>query len=244
VIKPHRRSCATAPESDSVDDRQPVDRRRHGLAGADAGVRRGQLHRSGQWIHSSTEPLTERAVERTRATCPQRRHRDHRTRLQRADPRTTPIISMRRTEPISLGLRPAPAALAAQRAGCPACPALGSVIGRIGLRLVFRCVRCNVRFFRLNPLFHDATSGYNDLELPVDDRLFDFAQSQGVVLTALGSSTGRAVVTPNIANVRHSNTISSKRIHPRTGTEVRSVRAPIDVWVALAAIAAFLLSAT
>ena len=49
---------------------------------------------------------------------------------------------------ISLLLSPAPAALAAERAPCPACCTTGTVVGRAVLRLVFRCPRCGAAFYR------------------------------------------------------------------------------------------------
>ena len=55
---------------------------------------------------------------------------------------------MRRYRPAPLALRAAPAALIEETAMCPSCCGKGAVIGRMGLRLVFRCGRCRVRFHR------------------------------------------------------------------------------------------------
>jgi ribosomal protein L37AE/L43A len=56
---------------------------------------------------------------------------------------------MRKYKPVELPLRPVPADFAEQRATCPNClKQETSVIGRLGLRLVFRCEHCRVRFHR------------------------------------------------------------------------------------------------
>ena len=56
---------------------------------------------------------------------------------------------MRKYKPIELPLRAVPDDLAAQHAACPNCQDRGAnVIGRLGLRLVFKCERCRVRFYR------------------------------------------------------------------------------------------------
>jgi hypothetical protein len=56
---------------------------------------------------------------------------------------------MRKYKPIELPLRAVPDEFAVQHATCPNCQDRGAyVIGRLGLRLVFRCERCRVRFHR------------------------------------------------------------------------------------------------
>ena len=58
----------------------------------------------------------------------------------------------RKYKPVELPLRPVPSALAQQEAICPNCSDRhAGVIGRLGLRLVFRCARCRVRFHRIAP---------------------------------------------------------------------------------------------
>jgi tRNA(Ile2) C34 agmatinyltransferase TiaS len=58
----------------------------------------------------------------------------------------------RKYKPVVLPLREVPAALTEERARCPICEDRSSgVIGRLGLRLVFRCERCRVRFYRPSP---------------------------------------------------------------------------------------------
>ena len=55
----------------------------------------------------------------------------------------------RRYKPVELPLRRVPGDLAGERARCPVCDDRNSgVIGRLGLRLVFRCESCRVRFYR------------------------------------------------------------------------------------------------
>ncbi|MGO8687191.1 MAG: hypothetical protein ACLQT7_08440 [Candidatus Dormibacteria bacterium] len=55
----------------------------------------------------------------------------------------------RKYKPVELPLRRVPGELAEERARCPVCDDRNSgVIGRLGLRLVFRCERCRVRFYR------------------------------------------------------------------------------------------------
>ena len=55
----------------------------------------------------------------------------------------------RRYKPIELQLKPVTGTLAAAEARCPRCEAVaGTVLGRLGLRLVFRCEICKVRFYR------------------------------------------------------------------------------------------------
>ena len=59
---------------------------------------------------------------------------------------------MRKYKPVELPLRDVPGEYAAQRATCPSChDRQASVIGRLGLRLVFKCERCRVRFHRPSP---------------------------------------------------------------------------------------------
>jgi hypothetical protein len=56
---------------------------------------------------------------------------------------------MRKYKPVELPLRPVPTQFSEQRGTCPNClNREGVVIGRLGLRLVFRCERCKVRFHR------------------------------------------------------------------------------------------------
>jgi len=59
------------------------------------------------------------------------------------------LPAMRRYKPVDLPLKTAPADLAAEQAVCPNCEdRQAGVIGRLGLRLVFKCERCRVRFHR------------------------------------------------------------------------------------------------
>jgi len=59
---------------------------------------------------------------------------------------------MRRYKPIELPLRRVPVQFAGQQATCPNCQNRDAfVIGRLGLRLVFRCGSCRVRFHRPAP---------------------------------------------------------------------------------------------
>ena len=61
----------------------------------------------------------------------------------------------RKYKPVVLPLRPVPRPLAEERARCPVCEdGNPGVIGRLGLRLVFRCERCRVRFYRPSPAAH------------------------------------------------------------------------------------------
>lgn len=56
---------------------------------------------------------------------------------------------MRKYKPIELPLRSVPDTFAEQHATCPNCQdRSANVIGRLGLRLVFKCERCRVRFHR------------------------------------------------------------------------------------------------
>jgi len=58
----------------------------------------------------------------------------------------------RKYKPVELPLRQVPAALATEEATCPNCnDRHAGVVGRMGLRLVFRCGRCLVRFHRIAP---------------------------------------------------------------------------------------------
>lgn len=59
---------------------------------------------------------------------------------------------MRKYKPVELPLRDVPGDYAAQQATCPSCHSRSAgVIGRLGLRLVFKCDRCRVRFHRPSP---------------------------------------------------------------------------------------------
>jgi hypothetical protein len=56
---------------------------------------------------------------------------------------------MRKYKPVELPLKDVPTEFAEERAICPNClDREAGVIGRLGLRLVFRCQRCRVRFHR------------------------------------------------------------------------------------------------
>ena len=55
----------------------------------------------------------------------------------------------RKYPPIKLDLKPVLDEQLEESASCPQCGSrLTKVLGRIGLRLVFRCDKCLVRFFR------------------------------------------------------------------------------------------------
>ena len=55
----------------------------------------------------------------------------------------------RKYKPVVLPLRDVPFTLEGERARCPICEDRNSgVIGRLGLRLVFRCEHCRVHFYR------------------------------------------------------------------------------------------------
>jgi transposase-like protein len=57
----------------------------------------------------------------------------------------------RRYKPIQLKLRAVPEEMQSERAACPQCREHDvRVMGRLGLRLVFRCDHCRVQFHR-NP---------------------------------------------------------------------------------------------
>jgi len=59
---------------------------------------------------------------------------------------------MRKYKPVELPLKDVPTEFEGQRAVCPNClNGEATVIGRLGLRLVFRCERCRVRFHRPAP---------------------------------------------------------------------------------------------
>jgi len=61
----------------------------------------------------------------------------------------------RKYKPVELPLRSVPGDLASQHAICPNCQNRDAgVIGRLGLRLVFRCERCRVRFHRPTAAVH------------------------------------------------------------------------------------------
>jgi tRNA(Ile2) C34 agmatinyltransferase TiaS len=54
--------------------------------------------------------------------------------------------------PVKLDLKPVPDAHLSEAAACPQCGSrVTQVLGRMGLRLVFRCDKCLVRFFRQRP---------------------------------------------------------------------------------------------
>ena len=55
----------------------------------------------------------------------------------------------RRYKPIQLNVRSVPEEMKAETAPCPQCREQDvHVLGRLGLRLVFRCDRCRVQFHR------------------------------------------------------------------------------------------------
>jgi hypothetical protein len=59
---------------------------------------------------------------------------------------------MRKYKPVELPLKHVPTQFAEEHATCPNCESRAAgVIGRLGLRLVFRCERCRVRFHRPTP---------------------------------------------------------------------------------------------
>ena len=56
---------------------------------------------------------------------------------------------MRKYKPVELPLKDVPTEFAEEQAVCPNClDREAGVIGRLGLRLVFKCQRCRVRFHR------------------------------------------------------------------------------------------------
>ena len=56
---------------------------------------------------------------------------------------------MRKYKPVELPLKVVPTEFEAEQAVCPNCQNVhAGVIGRLGLRLVFKCDRCRVRFHR------------------------------------------------------------------------------------------------
>lgn len=56
---------------------------------------------------------------------------------------------MRKYKPVELPLKVVPTEFVDEHAVCPGCEnRTARVIGRLGLRLVFRCDRCRVRFHR------------------------------------------------------------------------------------------------
>lgn len=60
---------------------------------------------------------------------------------------------MRKYKPVELPLQAVPAQFATENAICPNCQNRAAfVIGRLGLRLVFRCGDCRVRFHRTAPV--------------------------------------------------------------------------------------------
>ncbi len=63
--------------------------------------------------------------------------------------RVLPCAPMRKYKPVELPLKDVPTEFATEHAICPNClDREAGVIGRLGLRLVFRCQRCRVRFHR------------------------------------------------------------------------------------------------
>ncbi len=59
------------------------------------------------------------------------------------------MCCMRKYKPVQLPLKAVPAEFVAEQAMCPNCQdRTAGVIGRLGLRLVFRCARCRVRFHK------------------------------------------------------------------------------------------------
>jgi hypothetical protein len=57
--------------------------------------------------------------------------------------------AMRKYKPVELALKVVPIQFAEEHAVCPNClDRDAGVIGRLGLRLVFKCSRCRVRFHR------------------------------------------------------------------------------------------------
>jgi hypothetical protein len=62
----------------------------------------------------------------------------------------------RRYKPIELPLKPIPALANEVAVRCPRCESSDTaVLGRLSLRLVFKCANCRVRFFRPRPLGRD-----------------------------------------------------------------------------------------
>ncbi|HVC05786.1 MAG TPA: hypothetical protein VND88_14010 [Candidatus Acidoferrales bacterium] len=58
----------------------------------------------------------------------------------------------RKYTPVQLDLKPVPEAHLTEAASCPQCGSrVTQVLGRMGLRIVFRCEKCLVRFFRQRP---------------------------------------------------------------------------------------------
>jgi hypothetical protein len=58
-------------------------------------------------------------------------------------------LMARRYKPIQLDVKPVAGAYLDEAATCPQCSSrITEVLGRMGLRLVFRCDRCRVQFFR------------------------------------------------------------------------------------------------
>jgi hypothetical protein len=59
----------------------------------------------------------------------------------------------RKYTPVELDLKPVLDAHLTEAASCPQCGSrVTQVLGRMGLRLVFRCDKCLVRFFRQRPV--------------------------------------------------------------------------------------------
>lgn len=55
---------------------------------------------------------------------------------------------MKASPPQPLPLKATPPQMADERGLCPICGRAAGVAGRSGLRLVFNCERCQVRFYR------------------------------------------------------------------------------------------------
>ena len=52
----------------------------------------------------------------------------------------------RRRPPIDIFTFPVPEKMTTVAARCPACDGLGDPYGEVGMRMVFKCRECNVRF--------------------------------------------------------------------------------------------------
>jgi hypothetical protein len=85
---------------------------------------------------------------------------------------------VRKSPPIELRLQAVPGTLTCAREECPYCSLDGEraaeAIGRIGLRLVFRCTSCRTRFFRRHLPLMAADQG-DELWDPLDTDLVEEA---------------------------------------------------------------------
>jgi|GEM_PF-1565966 len=64
----------------------------------------------------------------------------------------------RKYTPVALDLKPVLDTHLGEAATCPQCGShITQVLGRMGLRLVFRCDKCLVRFFRQRPASASAS---------------------------------------------------------------------------------------